>query len=441
MRATSSASVVSSALAILLAVCAPSWAQTGITGTWQVEGVGPGFPWEVVLRVDGTRLAGAVSSCASNRVEIHDGRVNGNTITFKCDSLDGDHTLMFTGRVNGDQIAFSHQIEVRDGDDPLPPNIHPLDGMFGAAAPARYVAKRVPDGDFAEATNQVRGIELAAAVNLLQEDVKAEGTLFLPEGVSRVRAMIVAIGWGLGTAFYNSPQIHRLSKTTESALLLARFNNVGPSAFHDFQPQEATGGGEALLLLLRRLAEESGHRELADAPLLFWGQSVAGPFGTLFGKRHPQRTIAFVRYHSGPVGTGDMSVLSQIPALFFAGGKDSIAAGVPLGDGKALWQAGRSAGASWTYAVEPEATHGGIEHMEAANALVIPWITAVMRQRLSTDGGPLRVVTDRSAWMGNSRTGEVAPYGAFSGSKPEASWLPDEQSARAWRAVESPPRR
>jgi len=47
----------------------------------------------------------------------------------------------------------------------------------------------------------------------------------------------------------------------------------------------------------------------------------------------------------------------------------------------------------------------------------------------------LRAVTDGSAWLGNNQTGVVAPHSSFSGSKLEASWLPDEVTARGWQAV------
>jgi hypothetical protein len=66
---------------------------------------------------------------------------------------------------------------------------------------------------------------------------------------------------------------------------------------------------------------------------------------------------------------------------------------------------------------------------------MIPWMAAVIRLRVSPDGNALRTITDGTALLGNNKTGEFAPYGAFSGSKAEASWLPDEQTARGWRAV------
>jgi hypothetical protein len=66
---------------------------------------------------------------------------------------------------------------------------------------------------------------------------------------------------------------------------------------------------------------------------------------------------------------------------------------------------------------------------------MIPWITAVLRLRLSPDGKTLRAVADGSAWLGNNRTGEIVPYGTFTESKAEASWLPDEATARGWQVV------
>jgi hypothetical protein len=200
----------------------------------------------------------------------------------------------------------------------------------------------------------------------------------------------------------------------------------------------AKGGADGLVLLLQRLAQESGHPELANTPLVFWGHSTAGPFGPSFAALHPERTVAFIRYHSGPTPGGDLKVIGHIPALFFCGGKDTgvDANGRSCTDSaRALWASGRALGAPWTFAVEPDATHGDVKDLPKANDLLVPWITAVLRQRLSSDGSTLRAVTEGSAWLGNNRTGELALYGTFAGSKAEASWFPDEPSARAWQIV------
>jgi hypothetical protein len=75
------------------------------------------------------------------------------------------------------------------------------------------------------------------------------------------------------------------------------------------------------------------------------------------------------------------------------------------------------------------------ESLKKANDLFLPWITAVLAQRVSASDPTLRVVTDRAAWMGSNRTGQVTSYDVFPQSKLEASWLPDEPSSRGWRAV------
>jgi hypothetical protein len=51
------------------------------------------------------------------------------------------------------------------------------------------------------------------------------------------------------------------------------------------------------------------------------------------------------------------------------------------------------------------------------------------------DGTRLRTVTDASGWLGNNHTAEIAAYGVFAGPKQEASWLPDEITARGWQTV------
>lgn len=130
------------ALAFLFAASALTYAQTGPTGTWHTASIcAAGCNWTVVLRADGSRLNGAVRDCLSRDVEISDGHIEGSTITFKCKSLDGDRTITFLGRIEGDTIAFEWDLQVREGGaGPDPSN-----GMFGASAPHRFIAKRVAD--------------------------------------------------------------------------------------------------------------------------------------------------------------------------------------------------------------------------------------------------------------------------------------------------------
>jgi hypothetical protein len=90
----------SCALAILLATCATTYAQTGPTGTWRVE-AGSQSGWEVFLRADAQKLTGLVNYCATalpQRADIYDGNIAGNTITLKCTSPDRDRMRAVTDK-------------------------------------------------------------------------------------------------------------------------------------------------------------------------------------------------------------------------------------------------------------------------------------------------------------------------------------------------------
>ena len=118
-------------------------AQAGPTGTWRAESTPPGTTWTAVLRLDGSRVIGAVSSCASNNgaIEIYEGSIDGNTIRFKCKSLNGVRTMTFTGRINGDELAFTWEKQADDGVSLSAAD----DALFGVSAPQRFSAKRVTD--------------------------------------------------------------------------------------------------------------------------------------------------------------------------------------------------------------------------------------------------------------------------------------------------------
>ena len=439
---------VSCVLAVLLATCAPTFAQTGITGTWRAEGVGA-RRWTVSVRADGTQLTGKVSACTSLPVEIYEGRINGNTLTFKCKSPDGDRVVTLTGTVNGDEIVFRWGKQIREGGAMRPADID-LDlqdanayEMFGASTPLQFTAKRVRNA----------GTEFATALNLPDKGVKVEGTLFLPPSVGSVRAVIVLLNsgtsWdGMGGAFYLDPELRKLADALGCALLLPRITstNLTESAsapafgYIDGLRNAALGGGEGRLMLLERLASESGHREVAMAPLLLWGHSRTGHFAATFAALHAQRTVAIVGYHSGAGGMAghDLNVLSKIPTLILMAKADIPNADRPefrWPPAETIWRRGRAVEAPWTFGIEPDAVHQNPNDLKKANVLVIPWITAVLRQRLSPSGGDLRAVTDGPAWFANIQTGDIAPSAVYSGTKRDANWLPDEQSARGWRVA------
>ena len=164
-------------LAVMFLARTPILAQTGPTGTWIVEGAGQEFPWEAVLRADGpNRLLGAVSSCASVRrpIEIFDGNIQGNTISFKCKSVNRQRTVILTGKIRGDEIDFTWELRVAEGG-----SRGSADGPFGTSAPPRFTAKRAPDAADAvsELANRIRRTPTISFDRILHADREQQNWL------------------------------------------------------------------------------------------------------------------------------------------------------------------------------------------------------------------------------------------------------------------------
>lgn len=304
--------------------------------------------------------------------------------------------------------------------------------IVGCLSPATAVGQ---DGD-----DPVHGVEVWAAANLLDRDVKVEGALFVPDGIPRLRAVMVVIRWGSGLAVYEDQELRRAMAGLNVGLFLLTIDHIRqpverrpPSS--QVVRNAGMGGADGLRMLLTRMGAESGREELTDVPLVFWGFSAAGTFGVTYAELEPQRTVAFVRYHSHlrdvPI---DIDAVARIPALLFAGEADETAG---VEDTEALWLSGRQRSAPWTFAIEPGVTHGGVGPLKAANRLLIPWLTAVLRDR---DGADLETLGEASGWLGNHRTHEVALHARYEGARVEASWLPDQSSALGWQAVMGPSR-
>lgn len=125
-------------LAILLVWSATPGAQAGQTapaaptGAWKTLGL----PWTATLKADGTALTGTVSDGVGFSAEIFEGRIDGNTLTFKARSADGDRVVTFIGTIRGDEIQFTRDVEVRSGGNPGGNTI------LGAAGPREFTMHR-----------------------------------------------------------------------------------------------------------------------------------------------------------------------------------------------------------------------------------------------------------------------------------------------------------
>jgi hypothetical protein len=79
--------------------------------------------------------------------------------------------------------------------------------------------------------DDVPGVEYNAAVNLTTKNVKVAGTIFVPDGAPRLRAVIVLVERGprndlAAQGRFNDQSWRRLSQTCECGLLYLRLDTI-----------------------------------------------------------------------------------------------------------------------------------------------------------------------------------------------------------------------
>ena len=122
--------------AAFLLVALEGFAQNDIAGRWQTNGV-PNAPWVIELQLNGAKVTGTVRQGATGEpVPIYFGSIEGNTVSFKVNSPDGDRIITFTGKITRAEIGFSRQVEVRPG------GVRGDTGVFGGNAVSYFSARR-----------------------------------------------------------------------------------------------------------------------------------------------------------------------------------------------------------------------------------------------------------------------------------------------------------
>src|ERR1039458_106535 len=119
--------------------------QDGFTGTWRAEDVAFA-PWTFTLKAEGARMTGTVSQGGSagttttaltGATAIYDGAIEGNNVSFKCDSPDGGRTIAFSGVIKGDIITFTREAKVQPGGYPG------MNGICGVSGATNFAAKSI----------------------------------------------------------------------------------------------------------------------------------------------------------------------------------------------------------------------------------------------------------------------------------------------------------
>jgi hypothetical protein len=100
----------------MLVLAAQAGAQTNIGGKWQVAASAT-MTWVFDLQVEGNKVTGMVSQTGgkAESAPIYFGSLEGNTVSFKVTSPDGDRVITFVGKITPVDIGFARLVEVRPG--------------------------------------------------------------------------------------------------------------------------------------------------------------------------------------------------------------------------------------------------------------------------------------------------------------------------------------
>ncbi len=142
--------------------------------------------------------------------------------------------------------------------------------------------------------------------------------------------------------------------------------------------------------------------------------------------KYPERVAVAVAQSGSRDMTGVPAAL-KVPVLHHNGRQD-ILNNVPQ------FTAGRSKGALWAYAVNPdtETTMDG-HQCHDLRMLCIPWIDACLDLRLGKPGDvKLREIDFASGYLGDRTTKAIAPVASFTGDKAAACWFPNKLLAEKW---------
>jgi pimeloyl-ACP methyl ester carboxylesterase len=200
----------------------------------------------------------------------------------------------------------------------------------------------------------------------------------------------------------------------------------------------ANGTGDALLQAIGQFADKASHPEIKTAPLLLYGESAGGQFNYSFTLLHPERVMAFVVNKGGfYTGADPDSRMYTVPGLFFLGQSDTPER---INAITGIWTAGRQHGALW--ALAPQQRSGHEFSKTAAPSRV--FFESVLKRRLPDDSlasgdepPPMKTIDEAQGWLGDLTTHDIRDASTDSNPDRKAAWLPDEDTAKAWKAFVS----
>lgn len=173
------------------------------------------------------------------------------------------------------------------------------------------------------------------------------------------------------------------------------------------------GSGQTLLEAIVAFAGQSGRSEINGLPLILYGHSAGAQFAFNFACWKPERVRAVIGVKSGPLPQPTFRKAPPFRALFIVGERDLAGR---VREVARAFAAGRSVGAPWCLADQPNAGHDTQGCRELAEAFIRTVCTAN---------------TDRAGYVPLARPNQrLTTRGR---TDPAYSWLPGPPFYQAWR--------
>lgn len=259
--------------------------------------------------------------------------------------------------------------------------------------------------------------------------------LWIPEGTTCLRGLVVASGHGSGVSLYGREDMRKIAVQLHLGLLTFIGNNMQrgfwpTSLFYDE---------------LKKLTVASQHPELENLPFFLYGHSNGTGFSGIFPAHHPERVWGWVSMRPGAVRQVCQPKAAGVPGMVMFGETDHFFTEPSPREYIDLIGRLRKEHSSMIHmVVQPGGTHAPDAR---AWELVYAFLKESFAERVPVDSDPLKgVVKLKSLKLENGCLGQnwdpvkggrqelvVTPYPQFKGDLAGTSWLINAAYAKAWQ--------
>jgi hypothetical protein len=280
----------------------------------------------------------------------------------------------------------------------------------------------------------VMSLVVAGCVVAPRAALALNASLWVPDGVTKLRGVIACTSVGLGAGWCKSADFQALAKRLEVGV----FSLSGENAFASYANRCTGGEFKAALETLAAAGKAAGHPEVANVPIVGCGHSHGGDYWNYFNACFPERFALIFDKSSG--GVQYSAAALKTPMVWEVGTNDLKNS---MGHFRADMFAHRPKGTPMALVLGPGETHGQLT--AGPRAMVIELIEAFFNLRVSKEWdpssgpAPLNVIDESGGayWLGDNYTKEVAPY-PMSPDKDalyKTSFLPTQEIANHWKMV------